>query len=876
MRLEPGVRLGSYEIVAPLGAGGMGEVYRARDTKLNREVAIKVLPESFVADPDRLSRFQREAHVLASLNHPNIASIYGFEDAEATHALVLELVEGTTLEERLREGPIAADEALPIARQIAEALEAAHARGIIHRDLKPANVKVRADGAAKVLDFGLAKALDTTVAGDLSGSPTRTSPAAVTHAGVVLGTAAYMAPEQAKGKAVDGRADIWAFGCVLYEMLSGQSPFGGESVGEMLASVLKTDPDWQLLPADTPEGVRRLLRRCLQKDPARRLQHVGDARIEIEEALAAPLHGTTPARSRSDARVAWSIAGVLAVTAAILGFLLARPAPTPEEVRLEIATPPTTDPISLAISPDARKLVYAATTTEGRTQLWLRQLDSTTARPLTGTDSASLPFWSPDSRSIGFFAEAKLKRLSLDSGAVHVLANAQAPAGGTWNRDDTILFAPNISGDIYRITATGGDLQPTKTRSDGRQLPYRFPQFLPDGRHFIYSVMSGSDSGIYVGNLDGSVTTRLLEADSPAVYGSGHLFFIRQGNLFAQRFDAGGFKLGGNPIRVAEQVPGDRFGAPLSAAIAGPIVYRAGLIPSRRQFVWVDRAGKELERVGEPDNANSFSPTISGDGRRVAVHRIVDGNPDIWLFDMGRRVLERFTTHPANDIHPVWSPDGTRIIYASLRDKVYDLYEGSLIRTDQHELLLATPESKRPTDWSADGRFLLYRVNHPKTGPDIWALSMTEGKKTFPVVQTEFEESGAQFSPKGKWIVYESNKSGRSEIVVQPFLRSGGDLRISLSGGSQARWAADGNEIHYVAPDGRLMAASMRLSSDGQTIEGGIPVPLFAAGVGPAVQRLSNPQYMVAPDGKRFLLNRLTGETSVSPITVILNWKPTP
>ena len=875
MALQPGVRLGPYEILAPIGAGGMGEVYRARDARLQREVAIKVLPELFASSRDRLERFQREAQLLASVNHQNIGAIYGFEEADGGGALVLELVEGLTLADRLRQGPLPVDEALPIARQIAEALEAAHARGVIHRDLKPANIKLRPDGAVKVLDFGLAKALASSAPNDLATSPTRTSPAMVTHAGVVLGTAAYMAPEQAKGRDADARADVWAFGCVLYEMLAGVSPFGGETVSEMLASVLKTDPDWQRLPAETPEGLRRLLRRCLQKDPARRLQHIGDARLEIDETQFAPGSDARPAPIASRRRewVAWGIVAVLALATAILAVLLSRPAPSAGELRLELATPPTTDPVSLAVSPDGRRIVYAATTPDGLTRLWLRELDSTEARPLSGTVSGSLPFWSPDSRSIGFFADAKLKRMSLDSGAVHTLANAQAPAGGTWNSAGTILFCPHVSGDIYRVSAAGGEVQAALARTDGRRLPYRFPQFLPDGRHFIYSVISGSESGIYVSNLDTSASARLLDADSPAVYGSGHLFFIRQGTLFAQPFDVDRVSVAGNAIRVADQVPGDRFGAPLSAALAGPIAYRAGSVQGRRQFVWVDRSGQEVERIGEPDEG-AFSPTMSPDGRRVALHRIAGLNPDVWWFDLGRRVLERFTTHEVNDIHPVWSPDGSRIVYASLREKVYDLYEGSVTRANGHNLLLATPHGKVPMDWSTDGRFLLYRVNDPTTGVDIWAREMTGDGKTFPVVKTDFEERQAQFSPDTKWIAYESNKSGRPEIVVQPFLRSGAETRISTNGGAQVRWARHGKEIYYIALDGRLMAVSVGISADGQTLETAAPVPLFAPNIGPAVQRLSGPQYAVAADGKRFLLNRLTDEVQTPPITVILNWRP--
>ena len=486
MAIEPGTRVGPYEITSPLGEGGMGVVYRAHDTKLGRDVAIKALPDAFATDADRLLRFQREAQVLASLNHPNIAQIYGLEESDKTRCIVMELVEGQTLQERLKRGPIPLDEALPMASQIATALEAAHERGIVHRDLKPANIKLTPDGKVKVLDFGLAKAFQEEHEPTLSNSPTLIGASAP---GVILGTAAYMSPEQARGKEADRSSDIWAFGCVLYEMLTGHPAFEGETIGEILAGVFKVDPDWRRLPGETPEAIRRLLRRSLQKERSRRLKSADDARIEIEEALSAPPVVAQPdATPIRNARLAWVVAAVatLAFASIAVFYFRQKPMPEPHEMRLEITTPPTTDPASIAISPDGQKIVFVATS-EGHSKLWVRPLDSASGRPLPGTDGASFPFWSPDSRSVGFFAEGKLKRVDVDRGAVQIVGDAPSGRGGAWNRDGTIIFTPSSTQSvIFRISAASGGTASPLTRMDTtKETNHRFPQFLPDGHHFL-------------------------------------------------------------------------------------------------------------------------------------------------------------------------------------------------------------------------------------------------------------------------------------------------------------------------------------------------------------------------------------------------------
>jgi eukaryotic-like serine/threonine-protein kinase len=865
--------VGPYEILSAIGAGGMGEVYKARDTRLDRTVAIKILPEAFAADADRMARFQREAKTLAALNHPNIAHIHGLEDSGGVRALVMELVEGEDLAQRLTRGAIPIDDAFPIAKQIAEALEAAHEQGIIHRDLKPANIKLRPDGTVKVLDFGLAKALDPLASSpDVSQSPTITTPA-MTQAGIILGTAAYMSPEQAKGMPADRRSDVWAFGCVLYEMLTGRRTFEGDSVGEVVGAVFKSEPDWALLPGETPESVRRLLRRCLQKDRRLRLQSIGDARIEIEEAQREP--PPAPAAktlSTSRARLPWMIAGLLALLALVQGVWSRRdPAESAREVRFEVATPTTTDPISLAISPDGSKIVFVATV-DGRPRLWERPLDSVSSKPLAGTDDGFFPFWSPDSQSLGFFANGRLNRIDLDNGLVRSLASAPNPLGGAWIDNDTILFAPNFTGPIFSVAATGGASVPV-TRVEAGQASHRFPQALPGGRRFMYYAI-GETRSEYVGQIDRGSGSRLVDADAPAVYARERVLFVRQGTLFSQDLDSATVSVRGNPAAIAEQISIDTITglAALSASPSGAVVYRSGPAGGgERQFVWVDRSGTEMGKVGESDRMASRL-SMSPDGRRLCINRLVNGNMDLWILDIVRGVSRKLTFDPGEDAVAVWSPDGSRVVFNSNRKGIFDLYVKSATDARPEEQLLATPENKAPVDWSPDGRFLLYRSPGKSTGFDLWALPMEGDRKPFPVVQTTFEERDGQFSPDGKWIAYQSNESGRVEIYVQQF-PTGRQERISNGGGAQVRWRPDGKELFYIALDGRLMAVPIRLNAAAGAIDAGVPVPLFATRVGGAIQAANMQQYAVSPDGQRFLMSTIT-DTSTPAITVILNWKP--
>ena len=881
--LAPGTRLGPYEILSLLGAGGMGEVYRARDTKLGRDVAIKVLPSFLANDPDRLARLAREAQLLAALNHPHIATIHGLEDADGVRALVMELVEGLTLAEILAQAssrkakaslPLA--DTLKIGSQIAEALEAAHDKGVIHRDLKPANIKCTHDGHVKVLDFGVAKAFSSDGTGsDVSHLPTMT--ATELHLGAIVGTPAYMSPEQARGQGTDKRTDIWGFGCVLYEMLTGRAVFLRETVSDTIAAILEREPEWDALPAQTPVAIRQLLRRCLDKDPRRRLRDIGDARIEIDDVRNAPQQDRRIAQvsAGSRRRLAWAsaLAVVVSIGIATATWVL-RPTATAPEVRLDIDTPPTSDR-SLAISPDGRRIVFVARS-EGQSRLWLRELDSPEARPLPGTVRASSPFWSPDSRSIGFFTDARqLARMDLAEGSVRILASTPAPNGAAWSKDGTIIVSRNPGNPLFRLSAGGGELVAVTRFESPQQSEQSFPQFLPDGRHFLFFVTGSPEArGVYLGQLDGLETRRLFDADTPAVYTStGHLLFVREGKLWAQDFDSGRLEVRGDPFPIAEHLAGRTT---LSTSAAGPIAYRTAPADSgQRQLVWVNRSGREIDKVIYPNTA-AEGPSLSRDGRRVAVFRSANGNMDIWSYETGRRTWNRVTFDSGDDIFPLWSPDGTGMVFGSNRNggrmnlyrKVLDAPPGS------EALLLSTSQPKFPMDWSPDGRFLLYDSLDPKRGFDIWALPLEGDRQPFAVVQTDFSERLAQFSPDGTWIAYQSDKTGRVEIYVQPFPGVGGDSRVSIDGGSQVRWNPNGKELFYLAPDDRLMAVPMRVASNGKAVEPGAPVGLFATNVGSGAQNTNRQQYMVAPDGQSFVMNSVLGEASASPITVILNWKP--
>jgi eukaryotic-like serine/threonine-protein kinase len=855
-----GGSIAHYQVTSILGVGGMGIVYGARDTKLGRDVAIKVLPPAFANDPDRLVRFEREAQLLASLNHPHIAAIYGIEHDADVHALILEFVEGETLANRIARGALPLDEALPVAKQIAEALEAAHETGIIHRDLKPSNIKLTAAGRVKVLDFGLAKAIDVPL------------DAGATQSGAILGTAAYMSPEQAKSRPADRRSDIFAFGSVLFELLAGRPPFSGDSLPEILTAVIKDEPTWDSLPADTPDAIRRLLRRCLQKDRSHRLQSAGDIRLEIDEALVAPhvLPPRAASASRWRERAAWagSIVALLGMVAILA--LRSSPVSSSPEVRLQIPTPGTADPVSFALSPDGRWLAFVASD-GGTSRLWIRPLNSTTAQPLPGTDGAAFPFWSPDSNSIGFFADLRLKVANLSGGGLQVLAEA-VPRGGTWSRDGTILYR-TTAGPIYAIPAQGGKSIAVTQITKG-QTGHIYPVFLADGRHFMYFALgSRTDSGLYLGSLGSADVARIQGAYSPAAYAasSSMVFFVGPNGVVGQRLDIERRALVGDPILVTNSVAiiatATFFVGAYSVSNDGVIAYRSGA-GGPRQLVWFDRSGKTVGTLGSTDEYALSSPAISPDGRRVAIDRVVQGNRDIWIQDEAK--LTRFTFDPSDDQFPQWSPDGKTIVFDSVRRGPRDLYQKTVGGTSDEKVLFASPESKAINDWSRDGKYILFLNNDPVTSRDLWVLPLDGDRKPFPFLKTQFEEWRGRFSPDTKWVAYQSNASGRYEIYVRPFRGSGAQWQISTGGGISPRWSRDGHELYYLAPDSRLMAVSIRPSAT--SFEFGSPVSLFQARMlGGGSEAAQGWQYDVAADG-RFLMNVPAQDATASPITVILNW----
>jgi Tol biopolymer transport system component len=875
--LAAGDEIGPYRILGPLDAGGMGEVYRALDTTLHREVAVKVLPAALSADPERVTRLEQEARLLAALNHPHIATIHGFERARGLRAIVMELVEGPTLADRLADGPLPLDETLAIARQIADALEAAHEKGIIHCDLKPSNIKIRATGAVKVLDFGLAKAMTP-----ISLDANRPSAAAASREGMVTGTPAYMSPEQARGQRVNTRTDIWAFGCVVYEMLTAHKAFGRTSIAETLAAILEREPEWARLPPSVPAGVRRMLRRCLDRDPKRRLHHIADARLEIDDAMGDPearVAASTVVSSRRRERVLRVATAVLALAlaASLSAWWLRTPAHVPELRAVEITTPRTSDLWSFAVSPDGRHIAFVADH-DGQPTLWVRALDATEAEALPGTERARRPFWSPDGRSIGFFADSQLKRIEARGGSVQIVTYALGGTTAAWGADGAILFATTATPILHRVNAAGGAVEAATTATP-ESTGHRHPQFVPGTGQFLFFA-GGPEAvrGVYLGTLGSLDATRLAASDTQGAYvAPGWLLFARQQTLLAQRVDLARRSLGGEPITVADSVAvepvtgaGAFSASALSASSGGVLAYRTNR-PSVTRLSWFDRSGTARGTLGSPEHIGTTNLSLSPDGRRVAVDRSLRGETDVWLLDGPRQT--RFTHTAGRSIArlPVWSPDGARIAFESVRPGSVALSALSSSGEGAEDVLVESPQVMIPCDWSPDGRFLLYYVPDPKTGTDLWVLPVdTRVPSLF--LQTDANEVWGQFSPDGRWVAYQSNETGRYEIYVRPFPRGGGSFPISTSGGVYPRWSRDGKELYFIAPDAKMMAASIQRTST--TIEAGVPAPLFQTQrLGGGVNVIAHGhQYDVARDG-RFLIN-VDAEPGAPSLTLLLNWQP--
>jgi eukaryotic-like serine/threonine-protein kinase len=849
----------------------MGEVYRARDAKLNRDVAVKILPESFATDPERIARFRREAQLLASLNHPHIGAIYGFEESNGVGALVLELVEGPTLADRIARGPIPLEEVIPIARQIADACEAAHAQGIIHRDLKPANIKLRPDGVVKVLDFGLARATEPTpVSGtDASQSPTITSPS-MTRAGVILGTAAYMSPEQAKGHVADKRSDIWSFGCVLFEMLTGKRAFGGEDVAETLAQILTKEPAWDLLPPDTPPSIRRLLRRCLERDRKRRLADVADVRLELDESATdgAGIGATSVSPRRW---IPWSIAAVFAAIALWLAVstVFDRPARETRVVRSSILLPSGlgvrsggASGATLALSADGRRLAFVGVDSTGHRQLWMRTLDGSSPRPLADTDGASSPFWSPDGRWLAFVADGKLKKLDPSGGQAVTLCESAA-SGGAWNRDDVILFT-QANGPLAQIPASGGG--PSTVTTIAADWRHGHPFFLPDGDHFGYVAFGlGIEVAVYVASLTSGERTQLPLDAAFVQYAQGFLLFAQGSTLMAQRFDEQRNALVGTAVPVAEhlRVDSGSRSTQFNASAGGMLVFQEDPSPGF-ELVWYDRRGRPAGTLGTAADYADLS--VSPDGRRLLVSIAEPGttNRDLWMFDVVRGIRTRFTVSPEPETHNIWSPDGKRIVYDSLRKGHRHMYQKASDGSGDEEVLLETEFDENPMDWSPDGRFISYIRRSART-VNIWMLPLDGDRKPSPFRESSFFEIGGMFSPDGYWVLYFSTESGRNEVYVSPLSRPSEKLQVSTSGGFDALWGPDGKEIFYLTGDGKLMVAAV--TADGDQFRVGEVKPMFELQkIGPRIT------YGVSPDGQRFIAVTRKWESVSAPLTLVDNW----
>jgi len=896
MPLSAGDRLSQYQILAPLGAGGMGEVYRARDTQLERDIAIKVLPRALANDPERLARFDREAKVLAALNHPNIAVIYGLVESDGQRALAMELVPGETLGDRMKRGLMPLDEILPIARQMAEALEVAHERGVVHRDLKPANVMITPTGQVKVLDFGLAAMAQPgpSAPGDPTNSPTLTM--GMTQAGVIMGTAAYMAPEQAAGSAVDKRADIWSFGVVSFELLSGQRLFSGDTVAHTLADVLRAPLEFEKVIAPAP--IKNLLRRCLDRNVTTRLRDIGEARIAIQAYLANPVAETAAVQETPSgllrSRFAWVWPGVAVATLLALlavSFLHFRERPPDTPLINTTLLPPEGGTFELAnyalpaISPDGKRIAFGARTANGRAQqLWIRRLDSPTAQLLPGTEGGSNPFWSPDSRYVGFAQDQSLKKIDIQGGpSVTVASPVVNMRGGAWNPDGVILYATNdASGTIYRVSSAGGAPVKASAPDVGDVNGHRYPVFLPDQKHFLYTAPNAqAPFAVRAGSLDepGKPGKEVARAYSNAMYADRHIFYLRENTLMAQPFDADRLQTTGEAVPIAERVPSFSLparDAAFAVSSSGLLVYQTGGDSGRTRLVWVDRTGKELSSIGEPVQT-AIDLQLSPDGKTLAASLTENSSLqlDLWTYDLARQVRTRFTFDPGPDRALVYTPDGGTIVWSSLRGKTYDLYRKASNGTGSDELLYSDTMPKVPASISPDGKVLLYESPDPSSGKgiggnrDIWALPLAPERpgaalKPRPLIQTSFEERRPQFSPDGKWVAYDSNESGQPQIYVVPYPGPGGKRQISPEPGTQARWRRDGKEIYYVSRQGEVMAAEVAVRNG--TVEVGKVQKLFGG-----LETARSYPYVPAADGQKFIV--ASGlSAAAQPLTLVQNW----
>jgi serine/threonine protein kinase len=881
-----GHRLGPYEILSALGAGGMGEVYKARDTRLDRTVAIKIVSHDLASEPHFRERFDREARTISQLDHPHICALYDVGEQDGKSFLVMQYLDGETLEVRLQRGALPIDQALSLAIQISEALDTAHRAGIVHRDLKPGNVMLTKSGP-KLLDFGLAKPSAESIAAT-AGSFPPTAPATLTAQGMILGTLQYMAPEQLEGRDADARTDLFAFGCVVYEMLTGQKAFAGHTQASLIAAILEHEPP----PIGTsqpltPPTLDHIVRRCLAKNPEERWQTAGDVMRELKwiAESGSPASGLAQTAVQRGIRggLWWVLTAVSLLVATVLAVVVVNlRSQRQEPFRFSITPPGNPDTEmrwNIAISPDGRRLAFVAPASGGvagsrsTPMLWVQPLDNVVAEPLPGTEGASYPFWSPDSRFLGFFADAKLKKIDVSAGSLQVLCDARPGYGGTWNAEGVILFAPRIGEGLYRVSDAGGDPAKVTTLDASRhEAIHAYPAFLPDGRHFLFGAgtLAVDGRGLRLGSLDSHDTTPVLNVNSNALYAPpGYLLFVREGNLMAQAFDATSGTLSGKAVAVAQHVgwsPSHGLGF-FSVSRGGVLVYRREMSPGT-QLQWVDRTGKKLGTVGEP--AAYSNPALSYDGTKLAVGRVDlhTGTSDIWVFDLQRDTPSRFTDTSGAHINPVWSGDGQHILFTSDRKGHRDIYQKATSGVGAEDVVIESESAKSIDDMTFDGRYLVYDTGGGGGQPGLWVLPLFGNAKPFRLPQPTKSSFGhGQFSPNGRWIAYTSDESGKDEVYAETFPERRDKWPISKGGGSEPMWRRDGKELFYLAGD-NIMAVDVKTSGD--QFQPGIPrAVIVGAGVFGDTQRN---RYVVTADGQRFLIVSSAEQGPPSPITVVMNW----
>ena len=876
MTLSAGTRLGPYEILSAIGAGGMGEVYKARDTRLDREVAVKVLPEHLAASEEIRQRFEREAKTISQFSHPHICALYDVGREGDVEYLVMEFLEGESLADRLGKGALPTEQILRYGIEIADALDKAHRQGIVHRDLKPGNIMITKSGV-KLLDFGLAKPLATAGARPVSGASVMATEAQVsqplTERGTILGTFQYMAPEQLEGGEADSRSDIFAFGAVLYEMATGRKAFTGKSQASLIGSILRDDPApvSEVAPM-VPPAFNRVIKTCLAKDPEHRFQTAHDIKLQLEwiqeGGSQAGLPAPVVARRKNREKLAWSTAAVLALVAAALGFgFWKRTPPVKHTMRFDVDVPAEVTGLdSPKISPDGRILAFDATDSTGKHRIWIRPLNALQAHALAGTEGTRRPFWSPDSKYLAFIADGKLMKIDVAGGPPQKICDAPTASDGTWAPDGAILYDGTGKDPIYRVPASGGI--PTvmvKPEESRKEIQIGWPEVLPDGKHFLYMAIAqkATDSMYRIASLDGKENRPFAPAQSMITYVEpGYLLYLRDRTLVAQPFDAKAMKTTGEPVPIAEKIGTDGVGlGRFSVSREGTLAYRTGEITDR--MIWVDRTGKELDTIGEP--AQYHDPAFSPDGKRL-VYDLIDprsGKFAIWVRDLTRNVSSRFSFGEGDAFCPLFSPDGTRIVYSIDDDLLEKSADG---QGAEKSLGLKSPEQKVVGDWSRDGKYIAYSIQSKDTGWDVWILPTFGDKKPFPFVKTNFAEYWPAFSPDGRFIAYQSNESGRNEIYVQSFPGPGGKWQISAEGGLEPHWSEDGKELFYRSPDQKIVAVPV---TTGAAFEAGTPKALFPTHLDTGLARN---RFIPARSADRFVLVATPARETMAPTTVVLNW----